>query len=166
MLSVCVLRISTGNAHLFSSSLMHRPRSSCLIVWRCLETISGNELKETKRPCSFFFLLRHTRSETWIILIHSLKLAFCSANKCLLLLSVEPQLNTKAACDVLVVSQLQEESTAVRTCFVVVPLFCHLKEKYSFTNQVSAEAETSLEALLRINYEKNSCGSYFEYLYE
>jgi len=61
-------------------------------------------------------------------------------------------MNTKAACDVLVVSQLQEESTAVRTCFVVVPLFFHLKEKYSFTNKVSAE--TSSEALLRIIYEK------------
>lgn len=133
-----VLRVSTGNAHLFSSSLMHRPRSSCLIVWRCLETISANELKETERPSSFFFL-RHTHSETWIILIRSLKLAFCRANKCLLLVFVELQLNTKAACDVLVVSQLQEESTAVRTCFVVVPLFSLLKEKYSFTNKVSAE---------------------------
>lgn len=85
-----VLCISTGNAHLFSSALMHRPRSSCLIVWRCLEAISGNELKGTERPSSFlffffFFPCLDTHSETWIILIHSLKLTFCSANKCLLL---------------------------------------------------------------------------------
>lgn len=110
----------------------------CGDAWKPLVQMNW---KKQKDPPLFF--LRHTHSETWIILIRSLKLAFCSANKCLLLVFVELQLNTKAACDVLVVSQLQEESTAVRTCFVVVPLFSYLKEKYSFTNKVSAE--TSLD---------------------
>lgn len=137
--SSCIAECLLFFASLLGMRISSRPRwcidlaaaGLCKDAWKPLVEMNW---KEQKDPPLFFFpsLLRHTHFETWIILMHSLKLTFCSANKCLLLVFVELQLNTKAACDVLV-SRLQEESTAVRTCFVVLPLFCQLKGKHGFT---------------------------------
>lgn len=102
------------------ATLMHS-LDSCLILWRCLEAISGNELQP---PPAFFFFFSSYSQACSLTKAHAPTHthSVCSANKWPLLLFVVQQLNTKRrswyTCRSTSAEESEgEKSRAVRACF-------------------------------------------------
>lgn len=132
------------------ATLMHS-LDSCLILCRCLETISGNELQP---PPAFFF----SYSEACFLTeahAPTLTLSVCSANKWPLLLFVVQQLNTKEGLDILVVvPQLKRaRERRVELSRLVLWLRCFLRKLCSsFPDKQGFDINIQLDmSLLTIN---------------